>query len=261
MEENILYRINEQATKFYQDQLSKSEQAQNYLKQRNINEESIKNFKMGFSGTEDELFNYLIQKGYTTEQNESTKLCVKNVDGKHVDKYKNRIIFPIVNKEDKIIALGSRAIDDSTIPKYINGAETAIYTKSDNLYGINIAKDYCKDKLILVEGYIDVISLHQRGIRNVVALLGISISGEQIQLIKQYTNNVVCVFNSDNKGNIARFKVLELLNLFNIKSEAICTTGAKDADEYINKYGIEEFIELVNNAMTSLQFKRSIDKM
>lgn len=260
VEENILYSINEQATKFYQDQLSKSEQAQNYLKQRNINEESIKNFKIGFSGTEDELFKYLIQNGYITEQIESTKLCVKNVDGKYVDKYKNRIIFPIANQEDKIIALASRAIDDSTTPKYINGAETAIYTKSDNLYGINIAKDYCKDKLILVEGYIDVISLHQRGIKNVVALLGISISGEQIQLIKQYTNNVVCVFNSDNKGNIARFKVLELLNLFNIKSEAICTTGAKDADEYINKYGTEEFTKLANNAMTPLQFKRSIDK-
>ena len=260
VEENILYSINEQATKFYQDQLSKLEQAQNYLKQRNINEESIKNFKIGFSGTEDELFNYLIQKGYTTEQIESTKLCVKNVDGKYVGKYRNRIIFPVVNKEDKIVALGSRAIDDSTTPKYINGAETAIYTKSDNLYGINIAKKYCKDKLILVEGYIDVISLHQRGIKNVVALLGISISGEQIQLIKQYTNNVVCVFNSDNKGNIARFKVLELLNLFNIKSEAICTAGAKDADEYINKYGTEEFIKLANNAMTPLQFKRSIDK-
>lgn len=184
-----LYKINELATQFYQDKLAKSKGAREYLKQRYIYAETIKSFRLGYAPSGTELYNYLIEQGYTEQEIIYTDLCTKSEDGKYADKFENRLIFPIINAENDIVGFGARVLNDDK-PKYINTADNDIFTKSKNLYGLNIAKDYAKDGIIIVEGYIDLIALQQAGIENVVAILGTEFTNEQIKLINEYTNTV-----------------------------------------------------------------------
>lgn len=241
-----IYKINDLATQFYQEQLKKSKEAQEYLKQRNINKNSIKEFKIGYARDDNSLYKYLKEQGYTYDVIIEAGLCCKTENGDLIDRYRNRIIFPIINEKNKVVAFGGRAIDNS-IQKYINGAETTVYSKAQNLYGITISKDYAQNGIIIVEGYIDLISLNQVGVKNVVALLGTAITDEQIKLIKKYTNKVILTFDSDLAGQQAALKIGKKLKLYDIDYWNIKLENAKDVDEFINKYGIDEFKKLLQN--------------
>lgn len=237
---NNLYKINELATQFYQEQLKSSKEAQDYLKQRYINDETIKNFRLGYAPDENKLYIYLLEQGYTMQEITETGLCTKSENGTYVDKFQNRLIFPIINAENEIVAFGARVLNNDK-PQYINTVDNDIYTKTNNLYGINIAKNYCNDYLIIVEGYIDLVILYQTGIKNAVALLGTAITDEQIKLVKRYTNNIMLALDTDLAGKHATARAIEKLEMFNMNYAVIDYTGAKDPDEYINKFGADKF--------------------
>lgn len=243
---NNLYKINEKVLEFYHKQLQSSELALKYLAKRKINNDAIKEFKIGYSTDNNSLYEYLKEQEYTEDDILASKLVFKDEDGNIVDRFKNRIIFPIFNEQEQVVAFTGRTINNST-PKYITTSDNMIYTKAQNLYGINLAKKYSQEYLVLTEGSTDVITLNQYGIKNVVALLGTAMTDEQAQLIKKYTNNVIIVLDSDLPGKQASLRAKETLEKIDIQCRVITLNDAKDPDEYVKKYGIENFIGKLEN--------------
>lgn len=238
----ILYELNEKVVDFYHKQLYNYTVALDYLKTRYINNNTIIDLKIGYASDDNSLYSYLKEEGYTDDVILASGLCSKKEDDGFTDRYKNRIIFPIINEENKIVAFGGRVLDDSK-PKYITSPENIIYSKGRNLYGINIAKDYAQDGLILVEGYIDFATMYQAGFKNVVALLGNATATAQAELIKKYTNKVILLLDSDMAGQCAAERAIEKFKAYDIKYTNIKLEGAKDVDEFINKYGAEKIKE------------------
>lgn len=249
-----IYKINELATEYYQDQLYKSKEAQEYLKQRNINKDSIKKFKIGYAPVENKLYNYLVSQGYTSNCIEETKLFAKSKDNDIQERFCDRIIFPKIDVDGRIVAFGARAINEK-IPKFLVSPESSIYEKSQYLYGLNIAKDYAQDGIIIVEGYFDVITLNQIGIKNVVALLGRVMTETQINLIQKYTNNVILALDNDLAEKQATLNAIELIQNSNMNSQVVRLKEAKDSDEYVNKFGSDKFKELINSAISSFDYE------
>ena len=249
-----LYKINELATEYYQDQLSKSKEAQEYLKQRNINKDSIKEFKIGYAPVENKLYNYLVSQGYTSNCIEETKLFAKSKDNNIQERFCDRIIFPKTDVDGRIVAFGARAINEK-IPKFLISPESRIYEKSQYLYGLNIAKDYAQDGIIIVEGYFDVITLNQIGIKNVVALLDRVMTESQINLIKKYTNNIILAFDNDLAGKQATLDAIELIQNSNMNSKVVRLEEAEDPDEYVNKFESDKFKEVINSAISSFEYE------
>lgn len=249
-----LYEINEKATEFYHNQLYNYTVALDYLKTRYINNNTIIDLKIGYASDDNSLYSYLKEEGYTDDVILASGLCSKKEDDGFTDRYKNRIIFPIINEENKVIAFGGRVLDDSK-PKYVNSPENIIYSKGRNLYGINIAKDYAQDGLILVEGYIDFVTFYQAGIKNVVSVLGTAIVTAQAELIKKYTNKVIIVFDSDMAGTAAVLRAGEIFRDLDIEIKVVELNEAKDPDEYIRKYGANKFKKLLNNSIPYFEFK------
>ena len=210
--DEILYKLNNCVTEFYHKQLLDNTDALEYLKSRNINNKTIDELNLGYASKDISLYDYLVEYDYAKMAIFASKL-VKKKDKSNT--FVDRIIFPIINEEGQVVSFGGRTINDDK-PKYINGAETLIYSKDRNIYGINISKDYAQDGLIIVEGYFDYIALYQAGIKNVVALLGTAISDEQIELIKRYTNKVTLILNSDLAGKRASLKIGEKLKQYDI---------------------------------------------
>lgn len=239
--DEILYKLNNCVTEFYHKQLLDNTDALEYLKSRNINNKTIDELNLGYASKDISLYDYLVEYDYAKMAIFASKL-VKKKDKSNT--FVDRIIFPIINEEGQVVSFGGRTINDDK-PKYINGAETLIYSKDRNIYGINISKDYAQDGLIIVEGYFDYIALYQAGIKNVVALLGTAISDEQIELIKRYTNKVTLILNSDLAGKRASLKIGEKLKQYDIDYSNIKIKNAKDVDKFINKYGIDEFKKLL----------------
>ncbi len=172
-----VFKVNEFTAQFYHENLYKSESkiAQEYIKKRKLTNETLKSFRLGFSGKFDELYNALRKEGFQDLEILESGLVNKNDNGKYIDRYRNRLMFPICDARGRVIAFGGRVLDDSK-PKYINSPENLVYSKGRNLFGLNVAKKGDTKKLLIVEGYMDVISLHQRGITNVVAPLRNSIN-------------------------------------------------------------------------------------
>ena len=170
-------KVNEYAANYYHENLYKPESkiAQDYIKKRKLSNETLKSFKIGFSGKFDELYIALRKEGFEDKEILESGLVNKNDNGKYIDRYRNRLMFPICDARGRVIAFGGRVLDDSK-PKYINSPENIVYSKGRNLFGLNVAKKGDTKRLLIVEGYMDVISLHQRGITNVVAPLRNSIN-------------------------------------------------------------------------------------
>ena len=238
----ILYELNEKVAEFYHKQLYNYDEALEYFKLRSINNNTIEDLKLGYASDDNSLYNYLKEEGYTDDVILASGLCNKKEDNCFTDRYKNRIIFPIINEENKVVAFGARVLDDSK-PKYINSPENLIYSKGRNLYGINIAKYYAQDGLILVEGYIDFVTMYQAGFKNVVSVLGNAIATAQAELIKKYTNKVILLLDSDMAGQCATERAIEKFKAYDIKYTNIKLEGAKDVDEFINKYGAKKIKE------------------
>ena len=256
-----VYEINEIAAKFYHENLYRptSKPAQEYIKKRKLDNRTLKSFFIGYSGTFDELYNLLKQKGFTEEQILASSLVNKTDNGKFIDRFRKRLMIPIQDTSGKFIAFGGRVLDDSK-PKYINSPENIVYSKGRNLFGLNIAKKGDTKKLIIVEGYMDAISLYQRGITNVVASLGTALTEQQGRLLRKNSEQVIIGYDADGAGQAATLRGLEILQNMGCDIRVLQIYGAKDPDEFVIKYGPERFLKCVDSAISLVEFKVKILK-
>ena len=256
-----VYEINEIAAKFYHENLYKptSKPAQEYIKKRRLDNRTLKSFLIGYSGNFDELYNLLKQKGFTEEQILASSLVNKTDNGKFIDRFRKRLMIPIQDTTGKFIAFGGRVLDDSK-PKYINSPENIVYSKGRNLFGLNVAKKGDTKKLIIVEGYMDAISLYQRGITNVVASLGTALTEQQGRLLRKNSEQVIIGYDADGAGQAATLRGLEILQNMGCDIRVLQIYGAKDPDEFVIKYGPERFQKCVDSAISLVEFKVKILK-
>ena len=255
-----VYEINEIVAKFYHENLYKpsAKEAQEYVKKRKLDNNTLKKFMIGYSNGTNEVYKFLKQKGFKEEEILLSNL-VKKTDYGYNDVYKNRLIFPIQDVRNRIIAFGGRVLDDSK-PKYINSPEGIVYNKGRNLYALNVAKNADTKNIIMVEGYMDAVSLHQRGISNAVASLGTSLTEGQARLLRKYTEKVVISYDSDGAGQAATLRGLDILKNVGCDVRILQMDGAKDPDEYVIKYGNGRFNLLVENAISLIEFKTKVLK-
>ena len=251
-----VYKVNECAAKFYHENLYKptAKPAQEYVKKRRLDNKTLKKFCIGYSGRFDELYRELKKNGFNEEEILASSLVNKNKDGKYIDRFRNRLMFPIFNVQNKVIAFGGRVLDDSK-PKYINSPENIVYSKGRNLYAMNIAKQNRPETIIMVEGYMDAISLHQRGIDNVVASLGTALTEAQGRLLRRNCEKVIIGYDADGAGQAATLRGLEILYNLGIDIRILQIEGAKDPDEFVVKYGPEKFNKYVEKAISLVEFK------
>ena len=251
-----VYEINQKAALFYHENLYKptSKQAQEYIKKRKLDNKTLKSFQIGYSGNYNELYTYLKKEGYSDEEIIASTLVIKNENGKYVDRFRKRLMIPIMDVRNRTIAFGGRVLDDS-LPKYINSPESIVYSKGRNLFALNIAKNYNPQKLIMVEGYMDAISLYQRGINNVVASLGTSLTEAQARLLRKYCEKVIISYDSDGAGQAATLRGLEILKAIGCDVRILQMEGAKDPDEYVIKFGSGRFNLLVEEAISLVEFR------
>ena len=258
-----MFKINLEAALFYHERLYKplAKIAQDYVKQRKMDNATLKAFKIGYSGEYNELYKMLKVKGFKDEERLATGRVNKNDRGEFIDRFRKRLMFPIMTVNGKVVAFGGRRLDNNEkMAKYINSNENLIYSKKKHLFALNIAKQTNEKKLILVEGYMDAISLHQRGIHNVVASLGTALTEEQGRLLARYGEQIILSYDSDGAGQEAILRALEILNKLGCDARVIQMEGAKDPDEYIIKYGSGRFNLLVDNAISLVEFKTKMLK-
>lgn len=251
-----VYQINELAAEFYHENLYKStaKPAQEYVKKRKLTNSTLKKFKIGYAGTYNELSLFLKQKGFSDIEILESSLASKQSNGKLVDRYRERLMFPICDIRGKVIAFGGRVLDDSK-PKYINSPENIVYSKGRHLYGLNIAKQSNPKELIIVEGYMDAVSLHQREIPNAVASLGTALTEAQGRLLRKSCEKVIIGYDSDGAGQAATMRGLEILNNLGCDIRVLQLEGAKDPDEFVIKYGSGRFNKAVEEAISLVEFK------
>ena len=258
-----MYKINSETTMFYHERLYKplAKIAQNYVKQRKLDNATLKAFKIGYSGEFNELYKFLKSKGFKDEEILSTGLVNKNDRGEFIDRFRKRLMFPIMDVNGRVVAFGGRKLEENEkLAKYINSNENLIYSKKKHLFALNLAKQSGEKKIILVEGYMDAISLHQRGIKNVVASLGTALTEEQGRLLRKYSEQVLFSYDSDGAGQEAIKRGLEILEAQGCDARVIQMEGAKDPDEYIIKYGTGRFNLLIQNAISLTEFKIKVLK-
>lgn len=256
-----VYKVNEFTADFYHKNLylPTAKIAQEYVKKRKLSNETLKSFQIGFSGKFDELYRELKKQGFQEREILESGLVNKNERGQYIDRYRNRLMFPICDVRGRVIAFGGRVLDDSK-PKYINSPENIVYSKGRNLFGLNVAKKGDLKKILIVEGYMDVISLHQRGITNVVAPLGTALTEQQGWLLRKNAEQIILSFDSDEAGLTAKMRALEILQNMGCDIRILQMDGAKDPDEYIIKYGNARFLNLVDKALSVVEFKVKILK-
>ena len=256
-----VYKVNEFAANYYHENLYKPESkiAQEYIKKRKLTNETLKSFQIGFSGKFNELYNALKKQGFEEREILESGLVNKNDNGKYIDRYRNRLMFPICDVRGRVIAFGGRVLDDSK-PKYINSPENIVYSKGRHLFGLNVAKKSDVKKILIVEGYMDVISLHQRGVKNVVASLGTAMTQQQGWLLRKSSEQIILSFDSDEAGLSAKMRALDILQNMGCDIRILQMEGAKDPDEYIIKYGSARFQSLIEKALSVVEFKVKILK-
>lgn len=256
-QKELVYKINKITAEFFHENLYKptAKVAQEYVKKRKLDNNTLKTFSIGFSTNYDELYKKLKQEGFQEEEMLASSLIGKSSKSQYYDKFRNRLMFPIKDVQDRVIAFGGRVLDDSK-PKYINSPENIVYSKGRNLFGLNIAKKSGKDKIIIVEGYMDAISLYQRGINNVVASLGTALTEQQGRLLRKYASQVIIGYDSDGAGQAATIRGMEILQNLGCDIRVLQLDGdAKDPDEYIIKYGSGRFEKCVENSISLVEFK------
>lgn len=251
-----VHKVNEFTAEYYHQNLYKptAKIAQEYIKKRKLNKETLESFRLGYSGKFDELYKALKQQGFGEKEILESGLVNKNANGTYIDRYRNRLMFPICDARGKVIAFGGRVLDDSK-PKYINSPENVVYSKGRHLFGLNLAKKEATKKLLIVEGYMDVISLHQRGVKNVVGALGTALTEQQGWLLRKTTEQVILGFDADGAGQTAITRSMEILQNMGCDMRVLQIEGAKDPDEYIVKYGEGRFRLEMENAISLVEFK------
>lgn len=251
-----VYQINEIASEYFQKNLlnPNAKVAQEYVKKRKMDMYTLKTFGIGYAGNFDELYQELRRQNFNDEEILASKLVLKSQrTGKMYDAFRNRLMFTIKDTRDRVIAFGGRALDDSK-PKYINSPDTVVYNKGRHLFAMNIAKK-CKEKsIMLVEGYMDAISLHQRGIHNVVASLGTAMTEQQARLLNSF-EQVIIGYDADSAGQGATARSLEILQTLGFDIRILQISGAKDPDEYVLKYGSGQMKNAMKDAISLVEFK------
>lgn len=256
----ILLEINKVAAQYYYVQLKSSQGVQGltYLKKRGLSDETIKAFGLGYSNKySDDLYRYLKSKGYKDDM--IAKAGLITIDEKHgvYDKFWNRVMFPIMDVNSRVIGFGGRVMGDAK-PKYLNSPETMIFDKSRNLYGLNRARSSKKPYFLLCEGYMDVISLHQAGFTNAVASLGTALTPGHASLIKRYVQEVYLTYDSDGAGTKAALRALPILKDAGITARIIRMEPYKDPDEFIKNLGAEAFEERISKARNGFMFSLEV---
>lgn len=251
-----VYEVNKCAAEFYHENLYKptAKPGQEYVKKRHLDNKTLKAFKIGYSGRFNELYTELKSKGFTEEEILASCLVNKNPDGKFIDRFRNRLMFPIFDTHERVIAFGGRVLDDSK-PKYINSPEDIVYSKGRHLFAFNIARKYNSKTIIMVEGYMDAVSLHQRGIHNAVASLGTALTEAQGRLLRRSCEKVIIGYDADGAGQTATLRGLEILQNLGCDIRILQIEGAKDPDEFVVKYGPERFQMYVDKAISLVEFK------
>ena len=257
-----LLEINRQAAQYFYYQLRREngQIGYRYLTGRGLSDETIRKFGLGYSDKfSDDLYKFLKGKGYGDDQLRDSGLF--NVDERHgmYDKFWNRVIFPIMDVNNRVIGFGGRVMGDGK-PKYLNSPETKIFDKSRNLYGLNVARTSRKPYLILCEGYMDVISMHQSGFTNAVASLGTSLTSGHASLLKRYTQEVLLLYDSDEAGVKAALRAIPILREAGINSRVVDLKPHKDPDEFIKTEGAEAFQQRLDQARDSFMFRVSVSE-
>lgn len=251
-----LYDINTEAARFYFNNLKNNVRIIKYLNDRGLSGKIIANFGLGYAlDSWNSLYDYLKGKGFSELDMLSLGLISKSKHGNYYDRFRNRVIFPVFNVKGKVIGFGGRVLDDSK-PKYLNSPETILFNKGTNLYGLNFAvKNNTTKSFIMVEGYMDCISLHQVGITNAIASLGTALTVNQAKLIKKYTNKVYISYDSDLAGQNAANRGLDILTSEGLEVKVVDIENGKDPDEFIKKYGKDAFLKLLEKALPLEQYK------
>ncbi len=255
-----LLEINKQAAQYfyYQLRIEKGQRGYEYLKDRGLSDETMRKFGLGYSDKfSDGLYRFLKSKGYSDERLRESGLF--NVDERHgmYDKFWNRVIFPIMDVNNRVIGFGGRVMGDAK-PKYLNSPETKIFDKSRNLYGLNIARTTRRKYLILCEGYMDVIAMHQAGFNNAVASLGTALTSGHASLLKRYTQEVLLLYDSDEAGIRAALRGIPILREAGVNSRVVSLKPYKDPDEFIKNMGPEAFEKRLDEAKDSFLFRVSV---
>ncbi|MCI6242255.1 MAG: DNA primase [Lachnospiraceae bacterium] len=253
----VLLAINKEAAKYYYRLLRspRGQHAYEYFKKRELSDETMQKFGLGYSDQySDDLYRYLRKLGYEDEiLKESGLVGIDERRGGH-DKFWNRAMFPIMDIHNRVIGFGGRVMGDGE-PKYLNSPETKIFDKSRNLYGLNIARTTRKPQLLLCEGYMDVIALHQAGFDNAVASLGTSLTSGHASLLKRYTKEVYLTYDSDGAGVKAALRAIPILKEVGITTKVINMQPYKDPDEFIKALGAEEYQKRIDEAENSFLFE------
>ncbi|MDF2841052.1 MAG: primase [Clostridia bacterium] len=254
---NTLYKINQETARFFYSNLNKSKEPMDYLKGRGLNEQTIKSFGLGYSlNAWSSLQNHLRQKGFSQDMMQKAGLIAKSEKSSgYYDKFRNRIMFPIIDLKGNVIAFGGRVMDDSK-PKYLNSPETPIFHKGENIYGLNFVKKQQNiENIIIVEGYMDVIALHQYGITNAVASLGTAFTENQAKLLKRFSNEIIIAYDADVAGQSATLKGLAILEKEGCTVKVLTVPSGKDPDEFVRKEGMEAFKSRIKNSVSLIEYK------
>ncbi len=255
-----IYDINRDTARFFHAFLMSpgGKWALDYLTGRGLTVKTIKHFGLGAAPDSwDALIHHLKEKGYTESDMLAANVIGKSQRGSLYDRFRKRVMFPIINIRGNIVAFSGRAMpgEDKQAGKYVNTADTPVYKKSENLFGINFAKNVCSERVILVEGNMDVISLHQAGFENTVAPLGTAFTTEQANLLSRYTKEIVLMLDADAAGQKAVRRASELLENTGLSVRVVVVPDGKDPDEYIKKNGKERFAALLEGAVSDMEYK------
>ena len=257
---NRIYDINRETAKFFYNFLM-SESGKwglDYLTGRGLTLKTIKQFGLGAAPDSwDALINHLKNCGYTINEMVAANVVGKSQRGTYYDRFRKRVMFPIINIRGNVVGFSGRIMpgDDKAGGKYVNTSDTPVYKKSENLFGINYAKNNCSEQIILVEGNMDVISLHQAGINNAVAPLGTAFTPEQANLISRYTKEIVLMLDADAAGQKAIQRASQMLQKSGLNVKVVTIPDGKDPDEFIKKNGVDRFKALLSGAVSDIEYK------
>lgn len=250
--------LNKEAARFFFRNLANSAYAQKYCMDRGIDAKIVKRFGLGYATESwNALRDHLKEIGVSEELMLKAGLVSQGRDGSTYDRFRNRLMFPIFDVLGNVIAFGGRVFDDS-MPKYLNSPETALYTKGKHLYALNFARKSENKKVFMVEGYMDCIALHQRGITYSVASLGTALTDNQAKLLKKYFDEVIISYDADTAGQNATIRGMEILQKSGFRVKVLQLPKGEDPDDYIRKYGQDKFFELADNAKTFVEYQVSL---
>lgn len=253
---NRLYEINREAGLHFLKNYQTSQKTQEYLKNRMLSDKTIRSYGIGYSKDSwTDLYDHLTKKGYKEEELLELNLISKSKNGNYIDRFRDRVMFPIINRNNRIIGFGARAFGDIK-PKYLNSRETPIFHKGSNVFNINIiSRESSRERIILVEGYMDVISLYNSGINYSVASLGTSLTIDQANIIKKMAKEIYICYDSDNAGINATSRAIDIFLQASVKPKIIELEGGLDPDDFIKKYGLEGFENKIKSAISYIEFK------